>query len=208
MAPANGQLVPELLRPVGQGLFLQHEAAEAFTLLCEHVRHATGQALRLDAAYRTLAKQRYLYDGHARGLTGFGAVAVPGRSSHGWGLAVDLYGHDDRALIDRYGEPFGWSAAWSDAPGEPRHMLFNATVWRANRESLTDHFAVLLQDERQWLSAYLELRRNETDRAERRRLWRKLLRRRRDIWRQAQRGGWEASRRRERYALIHYYIGG
>jgi len=208
MAAANGQLPASVLQPVGQGLFLEREAAESFLALRAYVLQKTGHTIALNAAYRTLAKQQFLYSGYIRHLPGFNLAAVPGTSNHGWGLAIDLHAPVDRSYVDRYGGAFGWAKQWSDAPTEFWHIRFNADVWRRNRSRLIDPLAPLLDDERQWLRSYLQLRQSGTDAAERRRLWHKLRNRRRDIWRSAERGGWDERRRRERYAIIRHYIGG
>jgi D-alanyl-D-alanine carboxypeptidase len=203
----NGQLPAAVLAPVGQGLFLDRDAAESFLAMRAHVLAKTGHTITLNAAYRTLGKQQALYNGYIHHLPGFNLAAVPGTSNHGWGLAIDLH-FGDRPYIDRYGAAFGWSKQWSDAPSENWHIRFNADVWRRNRSQLVDPLAPLADDERQWLRSYLQLRRSGADVAERRRLWHRLRTRRRDIWRSAQRGGWDERRRRERYGIIRHYIGG
>ena len=48
-------------------------------------------------------------------------AATPGTSNHGLGLAVDT---DDHDLVNRYGAPFGWQKAWSDASWEPWHFKY------------------------------------------------------------------------------------
>jgi D-alanyl-D-alanine carboxypeptidase-like protein len=208
MAEANGQLTASVLQPVGQGLFLEREAAESFLAMRAHVLGKTGHTMTLNAAYRTLAKQQFLYNGFIHHLAGFNLAAVPGTSNHGWGLAIDVHAPLDRTYLDRFGSPFGWAKQWSDAPSEFWHIRFNAEVWRRNRSQLIDPLAPLMDDEREWLRSYLQLHKSGTDVAERRRLWHRLRARRRDIWRSAQRGGWDERRRRDRYGIIRHYIGG
>lgn len=205
---ANGQLPASMLSAIGQGLFLEKEAAESFSALRAYVRRKAGHTLTLNAAYRTLAKQEYLYSGYIRRLPGFNLAAVPGTSNHGWGLAIDLQTPLDRTCVDQHGKPFGWAKVWSDAPTEFWHIKFNPQVWRQNRSSLIDPLVPLLDDEKQWLREYLRLKQHNIDQAERRRLWHKLRVRRRDIWRKGQREGWDVYRRRERYAILRHYIGG
>lgn len=66
--------------------------------------------------YRSLARQ-YL----AKRVYGSNA-ATPGTSNHGLGRAVDLMTRAQRAASDRWGAPFGWLKAWSDAAWEWWHL--------------------------------------------------------------------------------------
>jgi LAS superfamily LD-carboxypeptidase LdcB len=84
------------LQPVGQGLFLEREAAESFLAMRAHALSKTGHTLTLNAGYRTLAKQQFLYNGYIHHLAAFNLAAVPGRSNHGWRLAIDLHEPVDR----------------------------------------------------------------------------------------------------------------
>jgi hypothetical protein len=209
MTMANGRLDATVLGGVGQELFLRKDAAESYNALRTHVQKQTGYVLTLNAAYRSLAKQQFLYDGYVNRRPGFNLAAHPGTSNHGWGMAIDLRDPwTARTHVDRYGAAFGWAKAWSDAPGENWHICFKPEVWQRNRAQLGDPFASLLDDERQWLRSYLQLRKSGGDPKQRRRLWHRLRVRRRDIWRRAQKDGWEIYRRRERYAIIRHYIGG
>jgi D-alanyl-D-alanine carboxypeptidase len=209
MSMANGQLPGNMLISVGQGLFLQREAAESFNAMRAQVRRRTGYTIMLNAGYRTLAKQQALYDGWLDRRPGFNLAAFPGTSNHGWGLAIDLQDWPSaRPPLDRFGAPFGWSKTWSDAPSEGWHIRCDLPTWRRNRDHLLDPFAALLDAERRWLREYLELKRTNSDPKRRRRLWHQLRTRRRDIWRQANKSGWDPFHRRERYAIIRHYIGG
>lgn len=69
------------------------------------------------SSYRTYQQQVYM-----RQIYGSNA-AVPGTSNHGWGLAVDT-AYD--AVINKYGAPYGWQKAWSDASWEPWHFKYAA----------------------------------------------------------------------------------
>jgi D-alanyl-D-alanine carboxypeptidase len=204
---SNGRLAPEILGGVGQGLFLRKDAAESFNAMRMHVRKKTGYVLTLNAGYRSYAKQVKLYNDYRAGVGNL--AALPGTSNHGWGMAIDVHDYwSSRRHLDAFGQPFGWAKAWSDAPGEAWHIVFRPEVWQQNRATLVDPLAALLDDERQWLKQYLQLRHSGADPKARRRLWHRLRVRRRDIWRRAQRDGWDIYRRRERYAIIRHYIGG
>jgi hypothetical protein len=208
MTVLNGRLPESALVPVGGGLFLQREAAASFLALQSALRRQVGRSLGLNAAYRSYAKQQYLYNGYVSHQPGFNLAAYPGMSNHGWGLAIDLASPADRQLVDRFGARYGWAKRWSDAPSEWWHIKFNAPIWRANKGTLVDPFAALLSDERRWLTEYTKLKSANADRPRRRTLWKVLRARRKDIWRQAQKSGWNADRRAARYRLIRHYIGG
>jgi hypothetical protein len=207
MTPANGRLDPVVLGGVGQGLFLRKDAAESFNAMRAHVQKQTGYVLTLNAAYRTYGKQVSLYDDYRAGVGNL--AAFPGTSNHGWGMAVDLHDpYTARRHLDAYGAPFGWSKTWSDAQREVWHICFRPDVWQQNRAKLIDPFAVLLEDEKGWLRQYLQLKHTGQDPASRRRLWHLLRKRRRGIWRSAQKEGWATHKRGARYEIIRRYIGG
>lgn len=74
------------------------------------------------SSYRTYDQQVYFWNLYQQGGN---TAARPGTSNHGWGLAVDLATPAMRALLDRIGAPYGWSKAWSDAPGEWWHIKYS-----------------------------------------------------------------------------------
>lgn len=49
-------------------------------------------------------------------------AATPGSSNHGLGRAVDLMTQGQRSSSDRWGAPYGWLKAWSDASWEWWHL--------------------------------------------------------------------------------------
>ncbi len=208
MTGSNGRLAASALSPIGGGLFLERETAVSYLAMRSHISSKTGHLLSLNAAYRTYAKQVYLYNGYTSGQPGFNLAANPGTSNHGWGLAIDLASQTDRHYIDLLGSPFGWAKRWSDAQVEWWHIKINTPVWQQNKSQLVNPFAVMLPDEQRWLREYLSLRSSGGGAAERRKLWRALKGRRQEIWRSAQKGGWNVQNRRQRYDLIRQYIGG
>lgn len=66
--------------------------------------------------YRTYARQVM-----AKRIYGSNA-ATPGTSNHGLARAVDLMTQAQRSASDRWGAPFGWLKAWSDASWEWWHL--------------------------------------------------------------------------------------
>lgn len=120
---ANGYLPASNLRPVAGGGNLSPPAAAAWNALAAHVYKDVGVKIAPngpDSTYRPYARQVYWRSYWCgRGLCG--NAALPGTSNHGLGLAVDT---DDSYYVNRYGAPFGWQKAWSDAPAEPWHMRY------------------------------------------------------------------------------------
>lgn len=61
-----------------------------FYVMAYEYNQRTGKKIRINSAYRSVAKQKQLYDAWvARGKTG-GAVARPGNSRHNSGVAIDI----------------------------------------------------------------------------------------------------------------------
>lgn len=118
MSYSNGN-VPEGARSsVAGGGSLLHVAAAAWNALAAHIYRETGLKIAPNGSYstyRTIPMQvemKRIYGANA---------ATPGTSNHGWAVAVDT---DDHYLVNRYGAPFGYQKAWSDASWEPWHMKY------------------------------------------------------------------------------------
>ncbi len=116
---ANGRLPASVLVDVGEGERLSQPAAQHFRRMDAAAR-ADGVDLRVNDGYRTFSQQNYHYQ---RYLNGQGPeAAAPGRSHHGWGLAVDLYLQGEastwlRKNASRYG-------FFNDVAGEPWHWTY------------------------------------------------------------------------------------
>lgn len=119
----NGQLPPSELALIAQGRLAIAPAAAWNAMNVEARRRGlelvpTGSK----SSYRSYAQQVELYQMY---LNGTGNLAArPGTSNHGWGTAVDVASHEMRALVDQIGAKYGWSKAWSDAPSEWWHLLY------------------------------------------------------------------------------------
>lgn len=114
----NGQLPYSSLSRIAGGGYLVPPAAAAWNALAAHIYRETGAKIAPNgpnSSYRTYAMQVEM-----KAIYGTNA-ATPGTSNHGWGLAVDT---DDHDLVNRYGAPFGYQKAWSDASWEPWHMKY------------------------------------------------------------------------------------
>jgi hypothetical protein len=63
------------------------------------VARSNGFSARITSAYRSHAKQAWLYDRYIRGLQQY-PVAPPGTSDHERGLALDVVSTDTRKLVN------------------------------------------------------------------------------------------------------------
>ncbi|MGF1493118.1 MAG: peptidoglycan-binding protein [Microcoleaceae cyanobacterium] len=77
---------------------------------------ARGRIMLVNSAYRTIAQQLMLYNQGQRYQCGIGVVAVPGRSNHQSGLAIDI---EDDYGWQPYLEAQGWR--WY-GPSDPPHF--------------------------------------------------------------------------------------
>jgi LAS superfamily LD-carboxypeptidase LdcB len=117
---ANGMLDPSTLCPLDDapGHALRPDAATAFNALNAFYKQQQGRPLCVGDSYRSYAGQVAVYAAKPQ------LAAVPGRSNHGWGLAIDL-----GCGVERFGSPehewlranaarFGWfHPVWAQAGG-------------------------------------------------------------------------------------------
>lgn len=117
--------------PWSQRFSLRADAATAFAAMNAVYRARFDRDLCLESGYRTLAEQRRL-----KALKG-GLAATPGRSNHGWGLAVDLcrttVSGESWTWLQDNAPTFGWvNPAWArrggSGPYEPWHWEFEEAV--------------------------------------------------------------------------------
>ncbi len=74
----------------GDGVeYISKKMFESFLALARAAKEA-GHVISINDAYRTQAKQQYLYDGYVNGTPGFNAAARPGYSKHQSGDAIDI----------------------------------------------------------------------------------------------------------------------
>ncbi|QTE30315.1 M15 family metallopeptidase [Pengzhenrongella sicca] len=129
---SNGELKTSDLCTLWSGdLQLRGDAASALAELNLAFRARFGHDLCLVSAYRTLAEQRTLK------ATKGGLAAIPGRSNHGWGLAIDLCSSETRGAswtwLKANGAMYGWeNPAWAlsggSGPHEPWHWEYTRGV--------------------------------------------------------------------------------
>ncbi len=131
-AGANGQLATADLCTLWDGTAqLRADAASALAEMNLAYRAKFGRDLCLVDAYRTLGEQEVLK--RTRG----GLAAVPGKSNHGWGLAIDLCSTETHGegwdWIQQNGGIYGWeNPAWAlsggSGPFEPWHWEYTRGV--------------------------------------------------------------------------------
>lgn len=127
----NGLIPQAMLCPLQQkGHSLRADAAIAFVSLNEAYRRRFGRQMCVTDAYRSLAAQQSVYYRRP------GFAAVPGRSNHGLGLAVDLCGGVERyksaefVWMEQNSKRYGWfHPAWAySSPFEPWHWEYNPKI--------------------------------------------------------------------------------
>lgn len=125
--------------PVGQGLYLATDAANAFIAMRLAAAQA-GLGLPISTAWRSRAWQQQLYDRYQAYLRGEGPwapqAAKPGNSKHEVGLALDLNGVDPRnpnfvaarrAWLDENAALYGWfNVGKTFRSPEPWHWEYKA----------------------------------------------------------------------------------
>ncbi|WP_240197809.1 D-alanyl-D-alanine carboxypeptidase family protein [Nonomuraea lactucae] len=127
----NGLIPKVMLCPLQQqGFSLRADAAIAFVSLNEAFRRRFGRQMCVTDAYRSLAAQQSIYYRRP------GFAAVPGRSNHGLGLAVDLCGGVERfrsvefVWMEKNSKRFGWfHPDWAySSPFEPWHWEYDPKI--------------------------------------------------------------------------------
>ncbi|WP_067636696.1 M15 family metallopeptidase [Actinomadura latina] len=126
---ANGRIPTRELCPLPQrGEFLRADAAVAFYKLNAAYKKRFGKDVCLRSSYRTLAKQKELYERMPAGM-----AARPGRSKHGDAIAADFCGgvQNDESPQFKWmlanSKRFDWvHPEWAfGSPFEPWHWEFD-----------------------------------------------------------------------------------
>jgi D-alanyl-D-alanine carboxypeptidase len=117
----NGALPDALLEPIGQGGHrLSRSAALAFRRMAAAAQQ-DGITLRVSDSYRSFADQDRLAGSLGLYREG-GLAAVPGTSTHGWGLSVDLdVDARTQGWLRANASRFGFA---EDVAREPWHYTF------------------------------------------------------------------------------------
>ncbi len=129
----NGNLTGHELCDLWQaGESLRPDAAVALSALNEAFRAEFGRDVCLVSSYRTVSSQASL-----RSTRG-GLAAAPGKSMHGWGLAIDLCSQETGskkvyAWLNENGPVYGWAnPSWAKRGGggsfEPWHFEYTKGV--------------------------------------------------------------------------------
>jgi hypothetical protein len=127
----NGLIPRAMLCPLQQkGFSLRADATIAFVSLNEAYKRRFGKQMCVTDAYRNLAAQQSIYYRRP------GFAAVPGRSNHGLGLAVDLCGGVERfrsvefVWMEKNSKKYGWfHPSWAySSPFEPWHWEYDPKI--------------------------------------------------------------------------------
>ncbi|WP_061961745.1 M15 family metallopeptidase [Demequina flava] len=119
----NGQLTADSLCDVN-GAELRNDAAVALAELNAAYKLEFGRDLCVGNGYRSLSQQ------YATKASRGYLAATPGKSVHGWGLAIDLCGSDDtgysKAWLEANGRTWGWvNPSWAkSSKWEPWHWEY------------------------------------------------------------------------------------
>ena len=132
----NGCLDPATLCVVQRDQLLNCKAVEPFNELSAAFEAKFGHGLYVDCGYRNFDAQQAMFARY-----GSPRAAIPGKSNHGWGLAIDLpdweypseyppgqaaeikYGTPQENWLIAHAPKFGWHF---DVQGEPWHMDYKA----------------------------------------------------------------------------------
>jgi len=123
----RGTKRPMTIREVAgnAGRYVQFDPVDVFSPLTSLINaaKADGITIKLNSAFRTMAKQTQLYRDY---LIGFGNKAArPGRSNHQAGLAVDV-NYRDRGVVDWMRKNAGRFGFYETVSGEPWHWEYRA----------------------------------------------------------------------------------
>lgn len=126
----NGAIPLSALCPVAPGHYLRADAAHALLQLNAEYQQMWGHPLCLTDSYRAFDSQVELFSVKPD------LAAVPGRSNHGWGTAVDLcggvevFGSGPHVWMREHAPLFGWfHPSWAQEGGsrpEPWHWEYGA----------------------------------------------------------------------------------
>lgn len=119
----NGKIPRNALVDIGGGNLLRSDAATQFNRMRAAYKRDTGRELGISSAYRDYAWQQRLYNN--RGSNRY-PVAKPGKSKHGWGLAVDVnlpgndYNNPTYKWLTKNAKQFGFHTI----KGDPVHWQY------------------------------------------------------------------------------------
>lgn len=123
----NGEIPTDKLQqiPWTDDEFLRADATESLIAMNNSYKDAFGTDMGITDAYRDLEEQEYLYKTKPKGM-----AATPGKSNHGWALAVDYggginrFGTKQHEWMKENAGKFGWQHPEWAQQGKP-----NAEAW-------------------------------------------------------------------------------
>jgi len=111
--------------PGFSGFYLQTSPVNAFAAFSRmrQAIQASGISVKINSAFRTMAKQKELYTKY---LTGRGNLAAkPGRSNHQYGVALDLDVKNNPKLLSWLRANAGSYGFWQAVPSENWHWEYD-----------------------------------------------------------------------------------
>jgi len=129
----NGDIPNAAMTPItsrGSTYYLKPDAAYWWLRLQAAYASAWSVALSITDGYRNLAEQWYYWNAYQ---AGWGNVAAyPGKSNHGWAMAVDIYtpafggstGTPQHNWLRANAPSYGWTWTTGQASGESWHWEF------------------------------------------------------------------------------------
>lgn len=193
----NGKIPKSSLVKIPGG-YLQKEAAVAWRAMRAYIISKNGPSITPGgpvSSYRSFSEQKKLRE-YWCGMNMCYKAAIPGKSNHGNGTAVDVSDTAQQDWIRRVGSKFGWSDEEGKRVGERWHFNY-VGGYVPQKDPLS-------KKERTWLSKYLLLRRQKKNVAKRRSLLNLLTRQRKKVFTFNKNHGW-TKRGKRRYNILKKY---
>lgn len=123
----NGRIPTDELKPIpwAKDEFLRSDATDALVTMNNDFKDEFGTDMGITDAYRDYEEQEYLYETKPPGM-----AATPGKSNHGWALAVDFgtginrFGTEQHKWMKDNAGKYGWQH-----PEWAREGQKNAEAW-------------------------------------------------------------------------------
>lgn len=137
----NGEIPTDKLKkipwtPDSKKEYLRTDATEALIAMNKAYKKEFNTDIAITDAYRDLAEQKVLYKRY-----GPGRAAVPGKSNHGWALAVDYggginkFGSPQHKWMQKNAKKFGWEHPPWAREGQKNQEAWHWEYYGKNKET-------------------------------------------------------------------------
>ncbi|MDN5545903.1 MAG: M15 family metallopeptidase, partial [Rhodococcus sp. (in: high G+C Gram-positive bacteria)] len=137
----NGEIPTDKLKkipwtPDSKKEYLRKDATEALIAMNKAYKKEFNTDIAITDAYRDLAEQKVLYKRY-----GPGRAAVPGKSNHGWALAVDCggginkFGSPQHKWMQKNAKKFGWEHPPWAREGQKNQEAWHWEYYGKNKET-------------------------------------------------------------------------